>query len=142
MAALHGSDTTGYRRALLWATITTFAGSLAAMTIGAELVKTFSGKGLVPDALVGDPRFLLAVSAGAAATVFLAARLGIPISTTHALTGALVGAGLAAPGGGIAWVALGGAFVLPLLLSPFVELALSGLVAAATRRRPPPDALS
>jgi PiT family inorganic phosphate transporter len=130
VATIFGSATADYRRALLWATVTTFAGSLAAMMIGAELVKTFSGKGLVSDSLVGDPRFLLSVGAGAAGTVFLASRIGMPISTTHALVGALVGAGLAGSGGGIAWSALGGSFVLPLVLSPFVALAMS---AAFTR---------
>jgi PiT family inorganic phosphate transporter len=60
------------------------------------------------------------VGAGAAFTVLLASRLGFPISTTHALTGALVGAGLVAAPGALNWSGLGSAFVAPLLLSPLI----------------------
>src|SRR5262249_31320234 len=72
------------------ATIATFAGCLASVYIAEGLIKAFSGKGLVPDALTASPIFLLAVATGAGATVILATRLGFPISTTHSLTGALV----------------------------------------------------
>ncbi len=44
--------------------------------------------------MVGDPVFLVAVGAGAAGTVLIATWSGLPISTTHALIGGLVGAGL------------------------------------------------
>lgn len=42
--------------------------------------------------------FLAGAALGAAAAVFLATRIGAPVSTTHALIGALAGAGLLAPG--------------------------------------------
>src|SRR3989338_4693404 len=87
VATLFCSRTTGYRRALWWATGTTFAGSCAALLWSGGLVTAFSGKGLVPDALAQDPSFLLAVGLGDALTVMLAALMGLPISTTHALTG-------------------------------------------------------
>ena len=125
VATLYGSETTGYQGAIAWATITTFSGSLAAIFLGSELVRTFSGQGLVPVSLVGDPLYLLAVGLGAAATVLFATRIGIPVSTTHALTGALVGAGFLMARGGIYWGGLGERFVLPLLASPFLALVLS-----------------
>src|SRR5882724_980786 len=94
VASLYGSRTTNYRTALAWATITTAAGSIASIFLAQSLLKKFSGKGLVPDALTTQPEFLLAVALGAGATVILATVLGFPISTTHGLTGALVGAGM------------------------------------------------
>lgn len=127
-ATLFGTGTADYRKTLAWATATTLLGSLAALWVGSGLLQAFQGKGLVPDALTADPRFLAAVGFGAAATVFLATRLGFPISTTHALTGALAGAGLAALGGRIHTAALGGTFLLPLLVSPLLALGLSALL--------------
>jgi len=125
VATLYGSRTLSQRQALAWATITTMAGSLTAAWLATALMKLFSGKGLVPDALVGDPAFMLAVLSGSAATVMLAARIGIPISTTHALTGALVGAGLAATNWNIHWDVLLGSFFWPLLASPIIALVLA-----------------
>lgn len=122
VASLFGSGTCGYRVALRWGTVATLAGGLAAVFLAGGLVKKFSGKGLVADALVGDPAFLTAVAIGAGATVLLACRLGFPISTTHALTGGLAGAGLAA-GGGFNAQALGSGFFLPLLVSPLLAVA-------------------
>src|SRR3989338_6411120 len=98
VATLFGSGTTTYQMALSWATVTTLSGSIAALFLATRLVKTFTGKGLVPDAVIDNPAFLAAVALGAGLTVLLAARFGIPISTTHGLTGALAGAGFAAVG--------------------------------------------
>ncbi len=42
--------------------------------------------------------------------------------------GALVGAGLASPGGGVQLAALGGDFVRPLLVSPVLALAATGAI--------------
>ncbi|MCE9560571.1 MAG: inorganic phosphate transporter family protein [Planctomycetes bacterium] len=138
VATLYGSRTCGYRTALAWATVTTLAGSLLALVLAHGLVQTFRGKGLVPDAVTAQPAFLLAVSLGAALTVMVATRTGMPVSTTHALTGGLVGAGLVAAPGEVRFEALGGAFVLPLLLSPVVAILLTVLIYPLfrwTRRR-------
>ncbi|MBI2821460.1 MAG: inorganic phosphate transporter [Acidobacteria bacterium] len=130
VATLFGSRTTSYRHALGWATAATLAGSCAAVFLSGRLIKAFSGDGLVPAALAGDPAFLVAVGLGGALTVLLAALTGWPISTTHALTGALAGAGLAGAGS-IRVAALGATFFLPLALSPLIALALtSGLYPA------------
>ena len=122
VASLYGSRTASYRIALAWATITTAAGSGAAFFLATGLLKKFSGKGLVPDALVAQPEFLLAVALGAGGTVILATLLGFPISTTHGLTGALCGAGFVAVGTGVNLSVLGKGFLLPLLLSPLLAV--------------------
>src|SRR3989338_11292519 len=70
VATLFGSGTTDYKKALTWATVTTLAGSITAFFFATNLVKTFKGKGLVPDALIATPEFLLAVPFGARATIF------------------------------------------------------------------------
>ena len=78
--------------------------------------ETFSAKGLVPNAVAASPAFLSA-AAGAALTVSAASRLGLPVSTTHSLTGALIGAGLAS-GSGVNLAVLGKSFFLPLIGCP------------------------
>src|SRR6516162_8683032 len=125
VATLFGSGTTGYRGALAWGTLTTFAGSVTAVVFSATLVAKFSGKGLVPDALVGNPHFVGAVAIAAALTVILATLLSFPISTTHALTGALVGAGLVQAHGNVKLSVLGAAFFLPLIVSPVASMVLA-----------------
>jgi PiT family inorganic phosphate transporter len=123
VATLFGSGTTDYRKALWWATITTFAGSITAFFFASSLVKTFSGKGLVPDSLIASPDFLVAVAIGASLTVLIATLTGIPISTTHGLTGALVGAGLMAIGPQqLGFNTLGKNFFIQLLLSPVIAV--------------------
>jgi PiT family inorganic phosphate transporter len=133
VASLFGSRTCGYRTALSWATVTTFAGSVTAMFLAQALLQRFSGKGLVPDALVASPQFVLAVALGAGATVILATVLGFPTSTTHGLTGALVGAGMGTAAGVVHPAVLGQAFVMPLLLSPLLAVATGGILYLAFR---------
>ncbi len=128
VATLFGSGASEYPGALRWATVTTFAGSLASIVVGAGLVAKFSGKGLVPDVVLADSGFASAVACAAATTVFLATRFGFPISTTHALVGGLVGAGLAARGlGGVNLASLGTAFVAPLVIAPLAAIALTAI---------------
>ena len=132
VATLYGSRTLGYRPALWWATGATLAGCLAALALSGGLLMAFSGTGLVPEALIHQPAFLAAVAAGAAATILLATRAGWPVSTTHALIGALVGAGLAAAGG-VRLAQLGRSFVMPLAVSPVLSLAVTAALYPALR---------
>jgi PiT family inorganic phosphate transporter len=125
VATLFGSNTATYRGAIALATVTTFAGALCSVYLAEALVHTFSGKGLVPDAVAVSPEFLLAVAAGAGATVILATLFGLPISTTHALTGGLAGAGLVAGGPLLNLAHLGSGFFLPLLLGPVLAVLLT-----------------
>jgi PiT family inorganic phosphate transporter len=131
VASLFGSGTTSYRTAVNWAAVTTAAGCVAAMFWASSMLKAFSGKGLVPDALIAQPGFLLAVAGGAGLTGFLATRLGFPVSTTHMLTGALLGAGWIA--GDVNVAKLWEAFVKPLLLSPVLAIVLGGLLQLVLR---------
>jgi inorganic phosphate transporter, PiT family len=133
VASLFGSGATSYRAALAWATITTLAGSICALFLAQTLLVKFSGKGLAPDELIHSIPFITAVAAGAGLTVILATRLGFPISTTHALVGALTGSSLLAMGT-VNLSALGIRFVLPLLLSPVVAVVLAILVYTGFRQ--------
>lgn len=128
VASLYGSGTTTLRGALYWGTATTFAGSLAAAFFAQGLVSAFSGKGIVPDSLVAAPEFACAVAIGGALTSFLATRFGFPVSTTHALVGALLGAGLVGSGGDVHFDALGKNFLYPLFFSPVVAAVLGAIV--------------
>ena len=133
VASLYGSGTTSLRRAAAWGTLTTFAGSVAALFLAQGLVKAFSGRGIVPDELVYSSHFVCAVALGAAATSFAATRFGFPVSTTHALVGALAGAGWAGSGE-VRAEALATAFLYPLLFSPVVA-AVAGAAAYLLLRR-------
>lgn len=53
---------------------------MVALFLTGSLVKNFSGRGLVPDTLLQQPAFAIAVASGTALTVLLATRIGMPIS--------------------------------------------------------------
>lgn len=134
-ATVWGSETLDYRRALTLATLATVAGSLASLLLAESLVQQFSGKGLVSDGVASAPLFIASVASGAAMTVFLATRLGFPVSTTHALIGGLVGAGLA-QNGAVDLDRLAYSFLMPLLVSPVLAAALGAIVYRVFRLRP------
>jgi PiT family inorganic phosphate transporter len=126
VATLWGAGRTTYRKALAWATLCTFLGSVAAIWFAGALSAKFNGSGLVSREIYTQDAFLVAVAFGAAITVLVATRVGMPISTTHALTGALLGAGIVAVGvGGVHFASLGRGVVVPLLFSPIASLLLT-----------------
>lgn len=127
VATLYGSGTLSYRAALWLATATTLAGSLVSLLLAQSLVQAFSGSSLISAGSLDDA-MLAAMGIGAGATVWLATRLGMPTSTTHALTGALVGAALVVDGAGVNWSTLASKFAQPLLLSPLLAMALTLLL--------------
>lgn len=125
VATLYGSGTTSLRGALVWATSATAVGSLTSVFLARALAVSFSGKGLIPESSLGLS-LVTATGLAAALTILLATCLGMPTSTTHALTGALVGAGLAAAGPSlIDWHRLSTKFAQPLLLSPLAAMVLA-----------------
>ncbi len=134
VATLFGSGTADYRGAILWGTAATALGSLAALVLARGLIAAFSGRGLVPEHVLGIANFPLSVGLAAGATVMVATRYGLPISTTHALVGALVGSGLLASGAGLDLATLGSTFVVPLLAGPLLAVAAALVVYPALRR--------
>ena len=130
VATLFGSRTTSYQTAILWGSFTTFAGAVASVIWAGNLVKKFTGQGIFPDAIANVPEIHLAVAITTGLTVLLAALTGFPISTTHSITGALLGAGLVAIGFKVNFAVLERLFLLPLFLSPIIAICL----AAGTHR--------
>lgn len=133
VATLVGSGVTNYRTAIAWGTAWTVIGAGASALVAGAMVKTFSS-GLVQTGTLIQPAAVLAVLTGALAWVLFASRTGLPVSTTHALTGAIVGTGLAAFGDGLIWPAVGKKIALPLLLSPFLALTVSLILHPPVRR--------
>ncbi len=133
IATLVGSGVTTYRTAILWGTAWTIVGASVSALVAGAMVKTFSN-GLIRPGTTLQPTVALAIVTGAMLWVLLASRTGLPVSTTHALTGAIVGTGVAALSGeGLVWPAIGSKIALPLLLSPLLALAVSLLVHPAVR---------
>jgi|CXWL01.1.fsa_nt_gi PiT family inorganic phosphate transporter len=122
VATLYGSGTVGYRTALTWATAATLAGSVLSILLAGSLAKAFSGKGLVPEELTRGSELLIAVATAGAVTILLATFLGMPTSTTHALTGALAGIALLVGQGPSNLGRLWDGFFLPLLVSPLLAI--------------------
>lgn len=122
VATLVGSGVTSYRNAVLWGTIWTMVGAGIAGLVATAMVKTFS-QGLVAPDVQSSPVLASAVLCGAVVWVSVASWTGLPVSTTHALTGAIVGAGLVAFGvEGLLWQPIGKKIVLPLVLSPVLAM--------------------
>lgn len=124
IATLVGSGVGSYRRALAWGAAWTLVGALAAALVSRGFIPVFSGRGLLDTAPTGVA-FPIGVAAGAVGWVLLATRTGLPVSTTHALVGGLVGTGGMAAGiDGVRWGQVARAVGVPLALSPLAALAL------------------
>jgi len=134
IATLVGSGVASFRRAVLWGAGWTVAGGAVAALAAQGLVATFSGKGFL-DPPIGGSSFLAAVAAGAVGWVAFASLTGLPVSTTHAIAGALAGAGLVAQGARhLHWALFAAKIVLPLALSPLLAIALIQVVLPVLRR--------
>lgn len=128
IATLVGSGVTDYRRAIIWGALWTGAGALLGGMWGSAMLATF-GKGLLDPVITPTIAAALAMLMGAAGWVFLASRTGLPVSTTHALIGAIVGVGCLAYGpASIQWSSLGTKVFLPLLVSPAVSFGVTLLL--------------
>jgi PiT family inorganic phosphate transporter len=135
VATLAGSRLATYRQALQWGTVWTVAGTLIALMVSATMLKTFS-TGLVSGSVGLAPTFPLAVAIGAFMWVLIATRTGLPVSTTHSLTGAIVGAAVMGGGAtGVQWMLVLKAVALPLAFSPMVAALLAYTLHAVVSRR-------
>ena len=125
IATLVGSGLTSYRRAILWGTVWTGLGGLAGAFLSGAMIETF-GSGLLTVGTVPTLAAAGATISGAGLWVAIATRVGLPVSTTHAIVGSIAGVGTMAYGlQGFNWAALGGKIALPLLLSPILALILT-----------------
>jgi PiT family inorganic phosphate transporter len=128
--------------AIVVAGVLEFAG---AVLIGSHVTETIS-KGII-DITLFDPSGalgkdgpltlalgMLAALIGAALWLHLATHLGLPVSTTHSIVGAVIGVGVVSFGfGGVHWGVLGG-IVASWLVSPLLGGLLSFLSFFAIRR--------
>lgn len=137
VATLAGTGRASYRTAIAWGTFWTFAGGVASLVISVGLIKAFTSAIVGPDVLALSI-FPLAAAFGAAAWVVLASVTGLPVSTTHALTGAIVGVALMAGGAGsVRWWMLLSGIAAPLALSPLVSASIGyGMQSVASRLSP------
>lgn len=126
VATLYGGGILNYWQSLTWASIATAVGCLIAFLWVEGLAKTFTGKGIIGPELIDFPFFPLAIACAVIGTLFLATFLGFPISTTHALLGALVGI---ASTQGISKAAYSniGTIAAPLILSPLIAAGIAFL---------------
>ena len=109
--------------ALVYGTVATAVGGAVSFFLAGGLLKGFSGSWLFDKGVVLDQRFYVAVLVGACGWVLLATRTGMPVSTTHAIIGALCGAGLVAYGNAMfQWTMLGQRFAVPLAVSPLLSM--------------------
>ena len=125
VATLWGGGDLTYRQAWFVANVATLLGAILAVYLGAEIAKTFSGKGVVGESVLASCDFAFAFAAGAALTVFLATFLRYPISTTHSILGSLAGAGVALAYGDVNLQPLVNKGAIPLLMSPLIAAGLT-----------------
>jgi PiT family inorganic phosphate transporter len=128
------------RLAVLMAAVLNLVGALVTVTFfGARVSNTIAS-------LLVEPTVIVIIAALVAATIWnlITWYAGLPSSSTHALVGGLIGAGIASAGGlpGVHWGPVGTVF-LWLVLSPPVGFLVAALLmlliyAAVRNRRPNP----
>jgi PiT family inorganic phosphate transporter len=126
--------------ALLIAAICEAAGAIIA---GGDVVKTLSRDLLQPEEILSARQFIFVMTAAllaAAIWIHLATFLGAPVSTTHAVVGGIVGAGVAGAGIDIVvWPVIGAiaaSWVISPVLGALIAAILLGFVKWAVLFRP------
>lgn len=130
VATLAGAGVTAYRTAIAWGAAATFGGAMLSISLGRGMGKLFS-KGIV--SATPTSAFALAVLVGATSWVALASIVRLPVSTTHAIVGSLIGAGLVLRSSAVQWNGLTQKVVQPLLLSILVAYLVCAVLVVVTR---------
>ncbi|HET9893351.1 MAG TPA: inorganic phosphate transporter [Streptosporangiaceae bacterium] len=131
IATLAGAGVTRYRTAIAWGATATLLGGILSIVTGHAMGKLFSS-GIIGGQPVAS--FALAVLVGTMTWVALASVFRLPVSTTHALVGSLIGAGLLFAPDAIHWASLLTKVVTPLLVSIVVAYAVSALLGIVLQR--------
>lgn len=133
VATLVGSGVTDYRRALRWGSAWTVVGAFLGGLFATSLAERFARS--LGDSAVQNSAIPLGVVAGSLAWVGFSSRAGLPVSTTHAITGSILGVGWMAQGlSPLARADVLQGFFVPLLCSPFLALGLTFLLAPGVAR--------
>lgn len=127
VCTLYGSGVTSYSSALALSSFATFIGSLTSMFLPWHLLRLFSGASIFQETTRSEPYPFLAILLGAAIVLYIATILGMPTSTTHALTGGLFGVAIAA-NSVVPWATMVKMFLVPLLFSPFIAATMAMLL--------------
>ena len=114
------------RLAVIWAAFFNFA---AVFLFGVHVASTI-GTGVVDPKIV-TPTMLLATLVGAIAWTYLCTRVGLPISVSHALVGALVGSALVKAGPSALIVPGLVKIVIFIVLAPLIGMALGAALIIA-----------
>ncbi len=134
IATLAGAGLTSVRGAIAWGSLWTVAGAVTGLFWGAALIKNISENILIEG---HDFQLPLALAISLAPTIWIALATWRkwPVSTTHAVVGALVGAGLMAFGvNGIDWLSILSKIALPMLASPIAAFMLSWFLTPALEK--------
>jgi len=131
-----GSGALTLRQAILVAAIFEFGG---AVLVGAHVTETIKGGIIPPEPFAADPQVFMygmaSALAGAAAWLLIATVLGLPVSTTHSIVGAVVGFGLVTVGWAeVQWHTLG-PIVISWVVSPLCGALLAFLTFSFIRRK-------
>ncbi|MDE1892358.1 MAG: inorganic phosphate transporter [Betaproteobacteria bacterium] len=126
-ATVWGAGLISYRKALILSTTATVLGGLLSILVSRHILSEFTGYGFIVLNNKFHYNFVLAIAVGASITLLIATKFGFPVSTTHALLGALVGSAIAIPSTTFYWDKIIKTFVFPLLFSPLVSLIISYL---------------
>jgi phosphate/sulfate permease len=128
IATLVGSGESSYKRAVVLVALATAAGAILASGWAVKMTLLFT-KGMLSPQVQINQAFALSVLAGAIGWVFLSTRIGMPVSTTHAIVGSVVLAGIYTFGfKEILWSSLTHKVLIPLLVSPVAAFGLAWLV--------------
>ena len=128
IATLVGSGESDYKRAVVLVALATAVGAALASAWAVKMTLLFT-KGMISPQVQINQLFALSVLAGAIGWVLLSTKIGMPVSTTHAIVGSVSLAGIYTFGfKEILWSSLTHKVIVPLLVSPIVAFALAWLV--------------
>lgn len=128
IATLVGSGESDYKKAVVVTSLAVAVGAVLASAWAVKMTLLFT-KGMLSPQVQLNQTFALAILAGAVGWVLLSTRIGMPVSTTHAIVGATLLTGLYAFGfDQVLWGSVWKKVALPLLLSPVVAFGAAWLL--------------
>lgn len=124
IATLVGSGVANYGRAIAWGTLWTAFGAAVAASVTHAMLQTFSS--ISRSSTIHPFSTAIAAIIGTVLWIAIATYASLPVSTTHAIVGSLVG--VAIFNGGLTqvnWSVLTGKIAIPMLLSPILAFGLT-----------------